>query len=205
MLVLQKMKRNINNNVSIISVFKFYIMLFFVMGVVCDDNLDIRADRQNRLLQRHPRAADSKESNKYPFGTAASFGSAGEHMQLRLDDNTNFPNEEFSVQFWIKPEGGQYGFTPIIGRYVSCNVFQYLDLFHFVITENKLIANSMDPDQTARRCRLIWIHVVANPLCWFCRDGAHFERTSGSHASLILRFKSAHKHRLDSEFRWKKC
>ncbi|XP_060564363.1 LOW QUALITY PROTEIN: pappalysin-2-like [Ruditapes philippinarum] len=91
------------------------------MGVVCDDNLDIRADRQNRLLQRHPRAADSKESTKYPFGTAASFGSAGEHMQLRLDDNTNFPNEEFSVQFWIKPEGGQYRFTPIIGVHDACS------------------------------------------------------------------------------------
>jgi hypothetical protein len=63
------------------------------MGVVCDNNLDMRADRQNRLLQRHPLAAESKESNKYPFGTAASFGSAGEYMQLRLDDNTNFPNE----------------------------------------------------------------------------------------------------------------
>jgi hypothetical protein len=38
----------------------------------------------------------------------------------------------------------------------------------------KLIANSMDPDQTARMGRLVWIHAGRKrKLCWFCRDAAH--------------------------------
>ena len=92
-------------------------MLFSVKIVVCDEYKEERADRQNRLLLRHPRDTDIKTSTTYPFGTAASFGIAKEHMQLRLADDKNFPNKEFSVQFWIKPEGGQYRFTPIIGNY----------------------------------------------------------------------------------------
>jgi hypothetical protein len=28
----------------------------------------------------------------------------------------------------------------------------------------KLIANSMDPDQTARMCRLVWIHAGRKPI-----------------------------------------
>jgi hypothetical protein len=37
----------------------------------------------------------------------------------------------------------------------------------------KLIADSMNPDQTARMCRLVWIHAGRKPLCWFFRDEAH--------------------------------
>jgi hypothetical protein len=37
---------------------------------------------------------------------------------------------------------------------------------------DKLIANSMDPDQTLRMSRLVWIHDEANT-CWFCHGVAH--------------------------------
>jgi hypothetical protein len=41
----------------------------------------------------------------------------------------------------------------------------------------KIIANSMDFDQTAQMRRLIWM--VANALCWFCCDAAHFIKFTG--------------------------
>jgi hypothetical protein len=36
----------------------------------------------------------------------------------------------------------------------------------------KLIANSIDPDQTAQSAGWSGSMLVANALCWFCRDAA---------------------------------
>jgi hypothetical protein len=31
----------------------------------------------------------------------------------------------------------------------------------------------MDPNQTVRMRRLVWIHAGRKPIMWFCRDAAH--------------------------------
>lgn len=97
-----------------------YCLLYFVAGVIqCSDHTVVQAEHGNHLLSRHPRATDAKASTANSFGNAVSF-TGGEVIKLRLDGDASLPNKEFSVQFWLKPEGGQYRFTPIIGMYKKC-------------------------------------------------------------------------------------
>jgi hypothetical protein len=39
-----------------------------------------------------------------------------------------------------------------------------LRILQTLLQAEKLIANSMDPDQTARMCRLVWIHTGRKPI-----------------------------------------
>lgn len=95
-----------------------FIYACFNRIVQCDEHNLFQTQRQNRLLLRHPRADDSDSLSTYSFGTAASFGGRNEFLKLQLNDDVTLPNTEFSVQLWIKPEGGQYRYTPIIGIFI---------------------------------------------------------------------------------------
>ena len=89
-----------------------------------DDNYVHQTNKRNRLLERHPRnvrVRTAREDGYY--NNAVHFTGSGELMRFQgtnddNDDVTTFkiPNKEFSVQLWIKPEGGQYRYTPIIGE-----------------------------------------------------------------------------------------
>ncbi|XP_053380167.1 pappalysin-1-like [Mercenaria mercenaria] len=104
-----------------IRAFNIYFISIFVGAVLCDDFSEMQTERKNRLLLRHPRAVDTKTSVPYSLGTAASLGTGREYMKLRLFDDAVLPSTEFSVQLWIKPEGGQYRYTPIIDVYDACS------------------------------------------------------------------------------------
>jgi hypothetical protein len=64
----------------------------------------------------------------------------------------------------------------------------------------KLLANSMDPYQTARMRRVVWIH-AGSKRTWFCRDAAQivlffefiidkFDNTSEKNATIGYRFST---------------
>lgn len=100
----------------------YYCILNFVVDVIrCSDHTVLQEEHRNHLLSRHPRATDVRASTANSFGNAVSF-TGREVIKLRLDGGTSFPSKEFSVQFWLKPEGGQYRFTPIIGMYKKCYI-----------------------------------------------------------------------------------
>lgn len=102
-------------NICIRIVLVNFIYACFNIIVQCDEHNLFQSQRQNRLLLRHPRADDSDSFSTYSFGTAASFGGRNEFLKLQFNNDVRLPNTEFSVQLWIKPEGGQYRYTPIIG------------------------------------------------------------------------------------------
>lgn len=65
------------------------------------------------MLERYPR--DVRASSGSVFGKAASFVGKGEFVRLN-DNGLKLPSKEFTLMFWVKPEGGQYRYTPIIGK-----------------------------------------------------------------------------------------
>ncbi|KAH3797262.1 pappalysin-1-like [Dreissena polymorpha] len=113
-------------NTSRFSIFRISALLasIFVATSKADDFDHNRMNKLNRLLERHPRDVGRAES---PFGNAVHFSGKGEFMRLRdadddEDDDAGYslPNKTFSVQFWVKPEGGQYRFTPILAVFDEC-------------------------------------------------------------------------------------
>ncbi|XP_052790398.1 pappalysin-1-like isoform X2 [Mya arenaria] len=93
-----------------------------------DEYSSQQATRKNRLLERHPRdVASSRASVRNTLGNVLLFTGKGEFIRLRgynddTDDVRDFilPNKEFSAQVWVKPEGGQYRYTPILDVFDEC-------------------------------------------------------------------------------------
>lgn len=99
-----------------------------------DDNFDRHVHMRNRLLERHPRdVKTAASSDGAEFGQAASFGRRNvTFIRLNLNhdkmDAKKLLNEDFTLMFWVKPEGGQYRLTPIIGMYEDLyfNIYKYI-------------------------------------------------------------------------------
>jgi hypothetical protein len=78
-------------------------------------------------LSRHPRDAKTEGSvnrndggaNIYPFGNAVKFGGRGEMLKLKTEGkrhNIKLSRGAFTVEAWIKPEGGQGTPVSVIGE-----------------------------------------------------------------------------------------
>lgn len=102
-------------------------ILFTVDNARGNEHSALQSERTNRLLLRHPRSASSTSTSADAFGTAVFFKGHEEVMKRQLGDDKIFPKDEFSMQFWIKPEGGQSRFTPVIG-----NIFLFWSPSHRV-------------------------------------------------------------------------
>ena len=110
-------------NLDSVALFNMWWALLFLAifgNVAADEFYDRHAHTRSRLLERHPRDIRVTRSLKDDvFGTAASFSGNGEFIRWNADDNGQFPSKEFTLMFWIKPEGGQSRYTPIIGKQYS--------------------------------------------------------------------------------------
>lgn len=92
----------------------FLVWMMCLKYVTCSNDRTTHVHGGNRLLHRHPRALDTWSES--PFGNALYFHGKGEMLKLKsLQNDEVLPDEIFTLQFWIKPEGGQYRRTPIVG------------------------------------------------------------------------------------------
>ena len=101
----------------------------FTRNDYMEDELNIRrkrhADKPLHLSihgQKHASKSDprrNRRNNGSHFGSAIYFDGSGQLLKLRFLTKYGriiLPDEEFTIQFWAKPEGGQARYTPIIGK-----------------------------------------------------------------------------------------
>ncbi|XP_077986925.1 pappalysin-1-like [Glandiceps talaboti] len=86
------------------------------------DNCASTEKTQLHHLGRYPR----KAPESYSFGKATYFAGKGEVLRLKLPDDRDLdhdlPREGFTIEAWLKPEGGQKNHTMIIGLVDTCSM-----------------------------------------------------------------------------------
>ena len=99
-------------------------------SLLIEDDSNVRhkrhADKPLHLSVHGQRRIDTtdarrkRRNNGNHFGSAIYFDGSGQLLKLRFLTKHGIivlPDEQFTVQFWAKPEGGQARYTPIIGEY----------------------------------------------------------------------------------------
>ncbi|KAL4219280.1 hypothetical protein ACF0H5_021861 [Mactra antiquata] len=98
--------------------FKWITHLVWILAVkltMCAVDQPDSVHGENRILQRHPRSVSPGSESS--FRSSLYFHGNKEMLKLKPSiDDIILPNEEFTLQMWIKPEGGQYRRTPIVGK-----------------------------------------------------------------------------------------
>lgn len=92
---------------------------------------------ERRVLRQQRRRSSQAEENSPDRGKAVYFTGRGD--QLRLKPGVEIPRGNFTLEMWIKPEGGQRSPTVIAGRIVYTSSILLSTPFFIQTPKNELI------------------------------------------------------------------
>ena len=73
-----------------------------------------RISELHRIRKRRQAAEPNFESSAY--GSAIYFRGKGDSLLLRPEVEIEIPQNAFSVEFWMRPEGGQHQRVAVVGK-----------------------------------------------------------------------------------------